>query len=164
MIGHLVTFGIGVVFALGFGLAGLTDPATIVSFLHVTGDWNPSILLVMGTAVAVTGIGYRLTFRHRSAPVLAPRFGVPTRRDIDGRLVAGAAIFGFGWGFVGLCPGPAFASVASGNGPVLVFLVAMFGGMALFTMWEKARARAERARAARPDGAVPPHAAPLESR
>lgn len=157
MTGHIVTFAIGVLFALGFGLAGLTDPATIVRFLDVSGAWDPTMLVVMGTAVAVTAAGYRLTFRHRRAPLLGPRFGLPTRRDIDGRLVAGAALFGFGWGLVGLCPGPALVALGSGSGSVLVFVAAMAGGMALFGAWERGRARAAREREAL---AAPPQAAP----
>lgn len=160
MIAHIVIFAIGMIFALGFGLAGVVDPATIVNFLHVSGpEWDPSVAIVITAAIAVTAVSYRLMFRRRTRPVLASRFGVPTRRDIDRRLVAGAAIFGFGWGFVGLCPGPAFASFAGNPLPVGLFIASMVGGMLLYGLWDgaqaRARARRESAASQRDDAATP---------
>jgi uncharacterized membrane protein YedE/YeeE len=143
---NIVTFLIGVVMALGFGLAGITRPETIVGFLDFSGDWRPAVMLVMGTGVVVTFVAYRLIFR-RQAPLLGPRFMVPTRRDVDWRLVTGAALFGVGWGVTGYCPGPALASVATGSLPVYVFLGTMVAGMLLYRGFDRAleRARARRA-------------------
>ena len=141
----LAPFGIGAVLAAGFALAGLTRPETIVQYLDFTGDWDPTVLFVMGAALTVTFIAYRLIWR-RSRPLLAPKFYLPTRRDIDVRLVAGAALFGLGWGLVGLCPGPALVSIGAGAAEVLVWLAAMFAGMWLFKVVDQLierRARGE---------------------
>lgn len=139
MIGYVVTFLIGALFAAGFALGGVTKPEVIVGFLDFAGDWNPSMMFVMGSAVPVTFLLYRLTFSKRQRPLLEPKFMVPTRRDIDGRLVGGAALFGAGWGLIGLCPGPVLASLGTGAAPMYVFLVAMIGGMVLFSGYERIR-------------------------
>ncbi|MEM7159762.1 MAG: YeeE/YedE family protein [Myxococcota bacterium] len=122
----------GVVFGLGLGLAGMTNPAKVLSFLDVTGDWDPSLAFVMAGAIAVYAPAYRLVTR-RSAPHLGPRFHLPTRRDIDARLVVGALLFGAGWGLGGFCPGPALVSAAGLGRSALVFTVAMVFGMAVFS-------------------------------
>lgn len=134
----MLAFGVGVIMALGFGLAGVVRPEVIVGFLDFTGDWSPGVMLVMGAAVALTMLSYRLIFR-RERPLLGQRFMVPTRRDIDPRLVGGAALFGAGWGLTGLCPGPALASLGTGNVGVYVFLGTMVVGMLLYTGWDRAR-------------------------
>jgi len=136
MIGLVVPFAIGVVMAVGFALAGVTRPETIVGFLDFFGDWQPDVMLVMGTAVAVTAIAYRLTWR-RPQPLLGGKFAVPTRRDIDIRLVVGAGLFGLGWGLVGLCPGPALASIATGSRELFVWLASVVAGMLLFRVFER---------------------------
>jgi uncharacterized membrane protein YedE/YeeE len=140
---NITAFIVGIVFAMGFGFAGLTRPETIIGFLDFTGDWQHEVMLVMGAAVIVTFITYRLIFR-RSSPVLAPKFGVPTRRDLDGRLITGAVMFGAGWGLIGFCPGPAIASLASGSLPILVWLAALVAGMLLFRVWDRMRLRTPR--------------------
>ena len=101
----------GVVFGLGLAVSQMINPQKVLAFLDVTGEWDPSLALVMGGALAVTFVAYRLVLR-RPAPLFAARFHLPTRRDIDTRLLAGAAIFGIGWGAAGYCPGPAIAGVA----------------------------------------------------
>ena len=145
MIGHVITFTLGVLFAVAFALGGVTQPGTIVGFLDFTGDWKPGVMLVMGGAVGVTFVIYRLSFM-RASPLLAPKFKVPTRRDIDPRLIGGAVLFGAGWGLIGFCPGPALASIATGSVPLLVWLGAVVGGMLLFKVWSRAR-QARQARA-----------------
>ena len=140
----IVIFFVGVIFSMGFGLGGVAKPETIVNFLDFFGNWDPSVMLVMGAAVPVTFVGYKLVFR-RSRPLLDRRFFVPTRRDIDGRLLGGAALFGAGWGLIGYCPGPALASVPTGSLPVFVWLASMGAGMLLFKVWDEVQA----ARAAR---------------
>ena len=121
----------GLLFSLGLILSGMTNPENIINFLDITGNWNPALAFVLASAVIVTGIGYRLVWK-RSTPMYEPVFSVPTSRIIDKRLIIGSAIFGMGWGLVGLCPGPALASVFSGNVvKILVFIAAMAGGILL---------------------------------
>ena len=115
--------------AAGFALAGVARPETIVGFLDVFGQWKPEVAVVMGTAVLVTFVSYRLILR-RSAPVFETKFQIPTRRDVDTRLLAGSALFGLGWGLIGVCPGPALASIATGAPEVWVWLGSMAVGMA----------------------------------
>ncbi|MBL9107242.1 MAG: YeeE/YedE family protein [Myxococcales bacterium] len=116
---------VGLLFALGLGLAGMTLPASVLAFLELR---DPGLLLTMGGAAAVTLLGFPLVLR-RERPVHAPRFVLPTRRDIDRPLVVGAAVFGVGWGLVGLCPGPALTGLAGGSPQVLLFVLAMLAGM-----------------------------------
>jgi len=134
---HAIVFLSGVVFSLGLGIAGMTQPAKIVGFLDFTGRWDASLALVMVGAIAVHLVSYRL-IRRRRAPLLAPAFAVPSSDRVDARLLVGAAVFGVGWGLAGYCPGPAFVSIATG-GPVLVLVVSMLGGMALHEAWLRAR-------------------------
>ena len=127
----------GVLFGAGLTLSQMVDPAKVQGFLDfagiASGSWDPSLAFVMASALAVTAIGYRLAFR-RAAPLMAARFSLPTQQDIDARLVAGAAIFGVGWGLAGYCPGPAVASLAFGYEEVLAFVVAMLVGMGIFQL------------------------------
>jgi uncharacterized membrane protein YedE/YeeE len=127
----LVSFLCGLVFAVGLGVSGMTQPSKVIGFLDVAGAWDASLALVMAGAVGVHMALYRLILRRRS-PLLAERFALLTRNDIDGPLVVGAAIFGVGWGLAGYCPGPALASLGSGATSALVFVAAMLAGMALF--------------------------------
>lgn len=120
----------GILFGAGLALAGMTDPAIVLGFLDVTGAWNPALAAVMAAALAVTFLGYRLVWR-RGRPLLAERFHLPTARAVDARLLAGAALFGLGWGLAGWCPGPALASLAAPTAPLLAFLAALLAGLAL---------------------------------
>ncbi|SFU51170.1 MULTISPECIES: DUF6691 family protein [unclassified Methylobacterium] len=129
---------VGLLFGLGLLVSGMADPAKVRAFLDVTGRWDPSLALVMAGAVAVSAAGYRLALR-RGRPVLAPRFDVPTRRDLDARLIAGAAIFGLGWGLAGLCPGPALTILTVAPMEAVTFGAAMVAGMLLFRLVPAAR-------------------------
>ncbi|RKH12776.1 YeeE/YedE family protein [Corallococcus sp. CA053C] len=129
----------GVLFALGLGLGGMTQPEKVLAFLDVAGRWDPSLALVMLGAVGVHAV-FLLRIRRRPAPVLAPRFAAPSQSKVDLSLVAGAALFGVGWGLVGYCPGPAFTSLATGGRDVLLFVGSMLAGMLLFGFWTRARA------------------------
>src|SRR5512145_2928214 len=102
----LSAFASGLLFGLGLIVSQMVNPAKVVGFLDVFGTWDPSLALVMGGAVAVSALGTVLA-RRRGVPVLASRQEIPTRRDLDPRLIGGAALFGIGWGLIGLCPGPA---------------------------------------------------------
>ncbi|MCK0196930.1 YeeE/YedE family protein [Ancylobacter sp. 6x-1] len=123
-----VNLALGLLFGIGLIVAGMSDPAKVLNFLDLAGSFDPSLALVMAAALAVTFIGYRLAFR-RARPMLAPRFELPTRRDIDARLVGGAALFGIGWGLSGFCPGPALVSLGLSAPGTLAFVPAMLAGM-----------------------------------
>lgn len=131
----IVALFAGLLLGAGLTVSQMIDPAKILAFLDVaaapSGGWDPSLALVMAGALAVTIIGYRVVLR-RSHPLLAEEFHVPRRRDLDGRLLLGAALFGMGWGLVGYCPGPAIAGLTLGSGKVVAFVVAMLAGMAMY--------------------------------
>jgi len=128
---NIVIFSIGIVFSLGLCLSGMTQPEKVTAFLDFTGNWDPSLLMVMLGAVTTYFTLSRFTLK-RKTPVLAQKFALPTRVDIDGRLIAGAAMFGFGWGMVGFCPGPALASLVTLNSSVWIFVISMTAGMYVY--------------------------------
>ncbi|MHA6206187.1 DUF6691 family protein [Dyella soli] len=130
----------GLLFGMGLSVAGMTQPAVVLGFLDLFGAWNPRLLFVMGGAVLTTAIGYRWIWRQ-SRPWLATSFRVPTARDIDARLVVGAALFGIGWGLAGYCPGPALASLAGGVPSVILLSGAMAVGWWLAARWPSAKER-----------------------
>ncbi len=130
VLGWLTALASGILFGLGLAVSHMVDPAKVLAFLDVAGDWDPSLALVLGGALAVTVIAFPQVLR-RDRPLHAAGFSTPAVRAIDRRLVAGAALFGVGWGLVGLCPGPAIASLAFGRLESVVFVVAMVAGMAL---------------------------------
>jgi uncharacterized protein len=140
---NLAAFAVGLIFAIGLAIGGMTDPVKVIAFLDVTGDWDPSLAFVMGGAVAVYAAFYRRVTR-RHAPVLESSFHLPTRRDIDRRLIFGALLFGAGWGLGGYCPGPAIVSTMSLGVGALVFTGSMLAGMALHELWSRGRARTPR--------------------
>ncbi|MCB0341776.1 MAG: YeeE/YedE family protein [Pseudobdellovibrionaceae bacterium] len=129
----ITSFTVGLLFALGLGIAGMTRPDKIQSFLDLAGDWDPSLIFVMVGAVGVHFFVYRLA-RKKSSPLFATSFNIPSRRDITWRLVIGAAIFGVGWGLGGFCPGPGLVSVPTGAASTLTFIVAMVGGFLTFRL------------------------------
>ena len=118
----------GVVFGLGLVISGLANPAKVLNFLDVAGAWDPSLAFVMAGAVATTWLGYRLVLA-RPKPAYDTRFHLPGSTAIDGRLLAGAAVFGVGWGLAGYCPGPAITALPLLNPATLVFVAAMLLGM-----------------------------------
>ena len=130
---QITVFLCGVLFAVGLGISGMTQPAKIIAFLDVTGKWDPSLLFVMGGAVAINMILYRLSMR-RSQPVFQDSFIIPSRRKINSRLIIGSSLFGVGWGLSGYCPGPAWVASVNGAMSTLAFLIAMLVGMYLFQM------------------------------
>lgn len=126
----------GILFGIGLAVSQMVNPAKVLGFLDIFGRWDPSLALVMAGAVVVAFVGFRLV-RSRPAPLFGARFELPTRRDLDGRLIAGAAIFGIGWGLTGFCPGPAIASLAFGIPESVVFVVAMALGAWLQQMSDR---------------------------
>lgn len=119
----------GLLFGAGLALSGMTDTAKVQGFLDLFGHWVPDLAFVMGGAVVVTLIAFRFVLRSR--PLLVPEFSLPTRRDVDGRLLAGAAIFGIGWGLYGYCPGPALSALVYLEMKTVIFVAAMLAGMAI---------------------------------
>ena len=117
----------GLLFGFGLAVSGMTHASKVLGFLDITGDWDPSLLLVLGGAVGVSVIAFRFILR-RPAPVLESVFRLPSVKDVDGPLVVGAAIFGIGWGISGYCPGPAIASLAAPNWETWVFIPAVLLG------------------------------------
>ncbi|QFT93329.1 hypothetical protein FIU86_10795 [Roseovarius sp. THAF9] len=120
----------GIIFGAGITLSGMINPAKVLNFLDIAGTWDASLIFVMGGAVVVTFVGYRLVWR-RSEPLFAARFQVPTSTAIDGRLVGGSALFGIGWGIAGFCPGAAIPALGTGRWEVILFLAAVGVGLAL---------------------------------
>ncbi len=122
-----MVLGTGILFGLGLSFSGMSNPARVLGFLDVGGEWDPTLLFVMGAALATTALGYRWVLRLPT-PWLADGFQLPSTTAIDRPLVAGSALFGIGWGLVGLCPGPAVTALASGAPEAFVFLGAMVCG------------------------------------
>ncbi len=145
----------GFIFGWGLFISGMVLPTKVLGFLDVlaipSGGWDPSLAVVMAAALAVFGTGYAL-LRPR-APLLDSRLHLPTQTAIDGPLVAGSALFGVGWGLVGLCPGPAIENLATLSSPVVIFVVAMAVGMIAHDLWQ-ARSAAPDAGALAPAGAA----------
>ncbi len=142
----------GLLFALGLGLGGMTDLTKVRAFLDVTRDWDPSLAFVMGGALAVF-VPLRWLIRRRlSRPVFNPTFAANNESPIDARLLGGAALFGVGWGWAGLCPGPAIVNLASGTPQIAAFLVAMLAGMLLVQQVElRLRGNVPQPQNSRPD-------------
>ena len=127
---QLGAFIFGVVFALGLGLGGMTQPTKVIGFLDFTGDWDPTLGFVMGGAVAVTFVLFPRILRRQTS-WLGDAFALPQKKAIDVPLLLGAALFGAGWGLSGYCPGPAVVSLVTGALPVMVFASFMAVGFRL---------------------------------
>lgn len=138
MMAQVMALAAGLVFALGLGLSGMTNPAKVIAFLDVGADWDPSLAFVMVGALLVHGVFLRLF--ARPAPYLAPRFDAPRRAPIDGALVGGAALFGLGWGASGFCPGPAIVSLVTLAPGTLLFVAGMLGGILVASGLQRLRA------------------------
>lgn len=120
----------GLLFGMGLTVSGMTDPQRVRGFLDVFGDWDPTLAFVMGGAVLVMAVAWRLQARM-AKPIFGQAFSLPDRSDLDPRLLTGAVVFGIGWGIAGLCPGPAVASLALSPGHAIPFVAAMLVGMLL---------------------------------
>lgn len=118
----------GALFGVGLGISGMTRPEKVVGFLDLAGAWDASLAFVMLGAIAVHLLAYRL-LRRRTSPLFDTKFHVPTRNDIDKKLVLGAGLFGVGWGLGGFCPGPGIVASAAGSPAAIAFVVAMTAGV-----------------------------------
>jgi len=130
----------GLIFGLGIAISGMGNPAKVLNFFDPFGTWDPSLALVMGGALIMTAIGYRVIFGSRSAPVLDSKFHLPTARSIDAKLVGGSAVFGVGWGISGFCPGGAIPALGFAPWPTALFLISMVAGI-LLARWLQASPR-----------------------
>lgn len=140
----LIALGSGVLFGAGLAVSGLTRPAVVLGFLDVTGRWDPTLLVVMAVATAMNAALVAVAMRRRR-PLCADALSLPAPGAVDRRLLGGATIFGVGWGLVGICPGPALTSLASGEASALTFVAAMTAGLVLtHVVSTRARTGAER--------------------
>jgi len=135
-----IAFLAGLVFGIGLLLSGMADPAKVLGFLDLAGDWDPSLALVMAGAIAVAAGGFAVA-RRRAKSLLGAPIKLPTKRTIDRRLIVGSTLFGAGWGLAGFCPGPALVALGMGEAKAIVFVVAMLAGMGLFALIEARRPR-----------------------
>lgn len=124
----ITAYLIGLIFGVGIAISGMMNPAKVLNFFDVAGSWDPSLIFVMGGALVVTFIGYRLTLA-RSRPLQSDRFQIPANRKIDLPLTGGSAVFGVGWGIAGFCPGGALPALGTGRVEVLVFVAALIVGI-----------------------------------
>ena len=138
---HVFALLTGLVFGTGIAISGMMDPAKVLNFFDLAGTWDPSLIFVMGGALIVTSIGYRLVWR-RSGPLFERNFQVPTSTIIDARLIGGSALFGIGWGIAGFCPGAAIPALGTGRWEAALFLASVIGGFYLRRLLNPALAKA----------------------
>ena len=128
MIGNLIVLSSGLLFGLGLAISEMVNPAKVLGFLDVVGNWDPSLILVLGAGLVVTFLTFR-PILQMDRPILDREFNLPGQTQIDVKLIGGGALFGVGWGSVGYCPGPAIASLAYGQVESVIFLFALFIGL-----------------------------------
>ena len=120
----------GVLFGLGLSVSEMVNPVRVLGFLNVMGPWDPTLIFVMGGALTVAVPGFQLA-RKMHKPFLAVSFTMPTRKDLDRKLILGAVIFGMGWGLAGICPGPSLVAINTLDGRVIIFVLAMLAGIVI---------------------------------
>ena len=128
----LTSLFVGLLFGLGMAISGMVDPARVTGFLDLAGAWDPSLAFVMGGALLVFMPGYFLLVKPRRQSVLGEPIAAVPASKLDRRLIGGAALFGIGWGLVGICPGPALSLISSGQPMIMLFIAAMVAGILLF--------------------------------
>ena len=126
----------GIVFGLGLAISEMINPARVIGFLDIAGQWDLTLALVMGSALVFTVVGFPLITK-KAHPILAEKFTLPTKKTLDTPLISGAVLFGIGWGIAGLCPGPAIAGLASLNPDIFLFVAAMVVGQFIGLKIEK---------------------------
>jgi uncharacterized protein len=120
----------GALFGAGLVISDMINPDRVLAFLDVTGKWDASLAFVMGGALIPSAIAY-IVKKKMNMPFVAEEFHLPTKKNMDSALVMGAALFGIGWGLVGLCPGPALAALITGRWQIIVFVLAMCAGIVM---------------------------------
>jgi len=128
----------GLLFGIGLIVSGMANPAKVLGFLDLAGDWDPSLALVMAGAIAIGLVAFTVA-RRRTVSLLGLDMKLPSATHIDRRLVGGSLLFGMGWGLVGICPGPALVALGTGQVKALVFVLAMLAGMGVFELLERRR-------------------------
>lgn len=136
----IASYIIGLIFGIGISISGMANPAKVLNFFDIAGTWDPSLIFVMGGAVVVTFIGYRVVLK-RPAPMLEQKFQLPTRRDLDLPLIGGAAVFGIGWGIAGFCPGGALPALGTGRSEVFIFVAALLAGIFAVNVFRRLQAQ-----------------------
>ena len=131
-----IAFLTGFLFSIGLGISGMTKPEKVQGFLDIFGNWDPSLLFTIAGAIFVYATVFRISKKIHK-PFFAPKFFVPTKREMDPKLLGGSTLFGFGWGLSGYCPAPAIVAAGGGVTPVLVFLFSMLLGMWFFSITDK---------------------------
>ncbi|ETT01092.1 MULTISPECIES: DUF6691 family protein [Providencia] len=126
----------GILFGLGLLLAGMGNPAKILAFLDITGNWDPSLLVTMAVAMVISGIAFQLVKKRKTSVLNCP-LQIPTSKVIDKKLVIGSVLFGLGWGLGGICPGPAILLTGMGLTQGILFALAMIAGMAIFQLFQR---------------------------
>ncbi len=140
----VTALAVGTIFGAGLALSDMVNPARVQAFLDVAGQWDPTLIFVMGAAIIPSAIAYLLR-RRMGRPLFAGSFAIPESRVIDRPLLAGAALFGIGWGLAGFCPGPAISGLVLGQWQPWLFVAAMLAGMLLHRMTSTLGARPARA-------------------
>lgn len=131
-----ISFLVGFIFSFGLALGGMTNTNEVRGFLDLFGNWNLNLMAVMVGAISVHSLAY-LIIKNKKSPLLDSKFYIPTNKIVDKKLIIGATIFGLGWGWAGICPGPAIVSLGSGKSEIIVFLIAMILGMYCFKFISK---------------------------
>lgn len=147
---HILTYMIGLLFGLGIAMSGMANPAKVLNFFDVAGSWDPSLAFVMGGALLVAFLGYRVVL-NRDRPVFEPVFDIPTRRDLDARLIGGSAVFGIGWGISGFCPGGALPALGTLDPHVALFTLALLAGIFAARAMMRLSARKSAGQSAQPN-------------
>lgn len=127
---------VGILFALGLGISGMTRPEKVFGFLDIFGTWDTSLVFVMAGAVMIHFIAFRFIARRKS-PLFSPEWHLPTKNEITWPLIAGSFLFGAGWALAGYCPGPALTSLASFQSRPSIFFVSMLFGMFFFRILDR---------------------------
>ncbi|TYK67476.1 YeeE/YedE family protein [Colwellia echini] len=129
----------GLLFGSGMIISGMVNPDKVIGFLDITGNWDPSLVFVMGGALIVFAPFYHLVIKKRKRAISGDKFTIPTNNTIDGTLLSGAVIFGMGWGLAGFCPGPAVASISGGSNVILAFILSMLIGIVIANQYLSGR-------------------------
>jgi uncharacterized protein len=133
---NFISLLVGFLFALGLGISGMTKTPLVQGFLDFFGEWKGTLVGVMGGAIFVHMVSY-FFIKKKASPLFAKSFQLPTKKDLDKRLIGGAVIFGIGWGYAGLCPGPAIVSLPTGRMEIIIFVFSMFVGMKTLKIIQK---------------------------